>query len=241
MKALILQHDHISPPGVVRRRLEDHGFNVEELGVVPEKRYRTPDVQFAFPAVDDYDLVVLMGAPWGAWDDSTIGPWLSAELEWIRALHAADVPVLGICFGGQAIARALGGSVAPGPTPELGFSMIHSDEPGLVSDGPWFQFHYDRWQVPPGAREIARNPIASQAFVIGRTLALQFHPEVDSEVLDVWALDEDLTTNIAASGQDFEVMRRQVAACNAGSWERGARLIDAFLEQCDCLVPSKGT
>lgn len=232
MKALILQHDHLSPPGIVSRRLQHHGFDVEERGVVPGERYRSPDVDFVFPDVDDFDLVVIMGAPWGAWDDSTIGTWLTAELEWIRALHAADVPVLGICFGGQAIARALGGSVGRAPAEELGFSMVHSDEPELVSDGPWFQFHYDRWQVPPGAREIARNPFASQAFVSGRMLALQFHPEVDSEVLDVWALDGDLAASITESGQDFEVMRGQVAAFDQGSWERGARLIDAFLRHC---------
>ena len=152
MRALFVQHDHISPPGVLAERLSQHGYDVDKLVVVDEANYHSPGVSCAFPGVDDYDVVVVMGAPWGAWDDQRIGSWLSQELDWLRALNAGDVPVLGICFGGQAIARALGGSVAPAPREEIGFTTIHSEDPVLVSEGPWFQFHYDRWQVPPGAR-----------------------------------------------------------------------------------------
>ena len=60
-----------------------------------------------------------------------------------------------------------------------GLRRAASEQPDLVGGGPWFQWHYDRWQVPPGATEIARNPVASQAFVINRSLAVQFHPELD--------------------------------------------------------------
>ena len=231
MRALFVQHDHISPPGVLAERLSQHGYDVDKLVVVDEANYHSPGVSCAFPGVDDYDVVVVMGAPWGAWDDQRIGSWLSQELDWLRALNAGDVPVLGICFGGQAIARALGGSVAPAPREEIGFTTIHSEDPVLVSEGPWFQFHYDRWAVPPGAVEIARNPHASQAFVMGRTLALQFHPELDSEVLDVWALDGVLTDQVRESGQDFHVMREQVAAHDHRSWHLATKLIDGFLDR----------
>ena len=61
-----------------------------------------------------------------------------------------------------------------------------SDDESLVASGSWFQWHYDRWQMPPGAVEIARNPSASQAFVLGRNLAVQFHPEITPQILADW-------------------------------------------------------
>ncbi|MFY8212699.1 MAG: hypothetical protein ACOVLB_08550, partial [Candidatus Nanopelagicus sp.] len=56
----------------------------------------------------------------------------------------------------------------------------------LIPTGPWFEYHWDRWSVPKGGTEIARTQIASQAFVMGRTLGVQFHPEIDPDVLEEW-------------------------------------------------------
>ena len=56
----------------------------------------------------------------------------------------------------------------------------------LVPGGRWFQWHYDRWELPGGASEIACNPRASQAFVLDRNLAVQFHPETDEPILCGW-------------------------------------------------------
>ena len=65
------------------------------------------------------------------------------------------------------------------PTPEIGWYDVDTDQPEMVPGGPWFQWHFDRWTLPPGATEIARTANSSQAFVLGRALALQFHPEID--------------------------------------------------------------
>ena len=181
-----MQHDHVTASGPVGERLRQRGFDIDEIMVVTEENYDNPNVDFEFPDVSGYDLVVPMGAPWGAWDDGCIGNWLTPELEWVRSTIEADIPVLGICFGGQLIARALGGTVARGAKSEIGWTAIHSDDTSLVSNGPWFQFHYDQWTMPEGAVEIARNPVAPQAFTYGRSLAesrageqrslLSFHP-----------------------------------------------------------------
>ena len=174
MKSLFIQHDHISPPGPVADRLRHHGFEIVEQLVVPESSFRNPNVHFEFPNLDEYDLIIPLGAPWGAWDDGCIGNWLQPELDWIRTAVETNKPVLGICFGGQLIARAMGGSVGRAPNCEIGWKDVWTDRPELVSSGPWFQFHYDRWVVPPGATEIARNPFASQAFIMNKSLAVQF-------------------------------------------------------------------
>jgi len=230
LKALFIEHDHISPPGPVAERLRYHGFQISEEVVVSQANFRSPNVDFQFPDAQDFDLIIPLGAPWGAWDDGCIGKWLVPELEWIRSIVESGKPVLGICFGGQLIARAMGGSVAKAPQCEIGWKSIWSDDTSLISDGPWFQFHYDRWQIPPRAKEIARNPIASQAFTINNSLALQFHPEIDSHSLKQW-LDWDGDKAVLADGQDPEIMLAQTKAHETEARERTFNLIDSFLKR----------
>jgi GMP synthase-like glutamine amidotransferase len=136
------------------------------------------------------------------------------------------------------MARALGGSVAPGPRPELGWTYIFSDDQELVSNGPWFQFHYDYWQVPKGAKEIARTPLASQAFTYARSLALQFHPELDIEVLEGWLI-WDGNEELAADGQDPKIVLEQTKALADESRQRAFELVDRFLMKVALLLPEK--
>ena len=230
MRALIVEHDHVSPAGFVGERLEQHGFEVVETLVVPAGSFETPNVPFQFPALDEYDLIVPYGAPWGAWDDACIGNWLLPEIDWIREAVSSGKPVLGICFGGQLIARAMGGSVTQAGKSEIGWTSVWSDRPELVGEGPWMQFHYDRWELPPGAQEIARTPIASQAFVINHALALQFHPELTTDTLQQW-LDWGGDEKVREDGQDPEVMMAQTRAIESAARERTFALVDAFLSE----------
>ena len=234
MKVLFVQHDHVSPTGPVGERFRERGFETQEILIVPEDQFGEPNVTFDFPDLNDYDVIVPLGAPWGAWDDACIGNWLTPEIEWIRAAVSSGKPVLGICFGGQLIARAMGGSVAPAPKGEIGWTSIWSERPDLVSNGPWFQFHYDRWQLPPGAVEIARNPVASQAFLINNSLAVQFHPELNAAGLKGW-LDWGGDKKVLEDGQDPIVMMRQTEAEEADARARTFALVDAFLDQVSGL------
>ncbi|MEY2694554.1 MAG: hypothetical protein RL142_902 [Actinomycetota bacterium] len=235
MKALFIQHDHISPPGPVADRLRHHGFDVVEQLVVPEASFRTPNVTFEFPNLDDYDLIIPLGAPWGAWDDACIGNWLQPEVEWIREAVTSGKPVLGICFGGQLISRALGGTVGRAPNCEIGWKDVWTDRPDIVPSGPWFQFHYDRWTVPAGATEIARNTFASQAFIVNRSLALQFHPELIGSALQGW-LDWDGRGLVEKDGQDPDIMMAQTYAYEEAATARTYALIDGFLKHVAKLI-----
>jgi GMP synthase-like glutamine amidotransferase len=235
VKALFIQHDHVSPLGPVGERFRFHGFETVEQNIVSAENYYSPNVNFDFPNADDFDVIVPMGSPWGVWDNACIGNWLEPELEWIRTAIESGKPVLGICFGGQLIARAMGGTVAKGPKFEVGWTSIWSDETDLVSNGPWFQYHYDRWTLPEGAREIARNPVASQAFVINKALALQFHPEMVSTVLQPW-FEWDGEEEIRADGQDPAIMMAQTIAIEAEAKQRTYDLVDAFLSKVASLI-----
>lgn len=236
MRVLFVQHDHVSPLGPVGERFAHHGFEVDTHLVVAETDFTAPNIATAFPDATDYDVLVPLGAPWGAWDDDCIGNWLLPEIDWLRDAVDRGMPVLGICFGGQLVARAMGGSVAPAPRAEIGWTSIWSDQPSLVGAGPWFQFHYDRWVVPPGAVEVARTPAASQAFTIERTLAVQFHPELDAEGLQGW-LDWGGASQVVEAGMDPQVMIGETVATAAIARDRSYALVDAFLTDVAQLIP----
>lgn len=230
MKALFIEHDHTSPPGPIGDAFAARGYDIDERIVVQGENYYSPNVEFDFPDVRGYDVIVPMGSPWGAWDDATIGTWLIPELEMLREADRQGIPVFGICFGGQLLARAHGGTVARAPDCEIGWSTLFTDDPELVDAGPWFQFHYDRWTLPPGAVEIARTSRASQAFTLRRNLALQFHPELTAHELELW-LECDGYELVEKDGQDPTVLMAHTRAIEAEAAERADALVAAFLEK----------
>jgi GMP synthase-like glutamine amidotransferase len=228
MRALFIQQDHVSPVGHIGSAFAERGFDVEPMLVVPEERFAQPDVTVTFPDPASYDVIVPMGAPWSVYDHGTIGTWVGDEVSFLRAAHDEGVPIFAICFGGQALATALGGHVESAPTAELGWTNIETDDEQLIGPGPWFQFHYDRWALPPGAREIARTESASQAFVLGRSLAVQFHPELTSATLQGWN-DNGGRDLLLAHGIEPDELLARTAAQDDAAGRRAAQLVDGFL------------
>ena len=230
MRVLLIQHDHICTPGYVGERLTDRGLDLVLHQVVREDRFLSPDVEIEFPDPTDFDAIVPMGAPWSVYDHQAIGTWVPAELKMLRAAHDHQVPVLGICFGGQMLAAAHGGSVSRSAAPEIGWVEVDSDDESLVLSGLWFQWHYDQWQLPNAAQEVARNPSSSQAFVLGRNLAVQFHPEMTSEILASWIATGG-AEEITRFGIKLDDLVRQTADQDAANRERAHRLVDQFLDR----------
>ena len=141
--------------------------------------------------------VVSFGGPQSANDDHT--DYIRAELDWLPRLMAAEVPLLGICLGGQMVARALGATVAPDPRGlyEFGYFPVEPLEGAagdLALDTPLTVAHRhgEAFTLPAGARRLARRDVfENQAFRYGATTwAFQFHPEVNDAVLARW-LDRD--------------------------------------------------
>jgi GMP synthase-like glutamine amidotransferase len=115
--------------------------------------------------------------------------WIARHTGLLRGALAAETPVLGVCFGAQALALAGGGEVAPAPRPEVGWVEPESDHGEL--SGPWLSWHADAIVAAPrDAVELARSPDALQAFRLGRSLAVQFHPEVTPTIWGWWAQSE---------------------------------------------------
>jgi GMP synthase-like glutamine amidotransferase len=180
-RALVLAHAPVPgrgerSVGTVGPALREQGFDVVVGSLVAGSA--------PVPAPDAIDVLVILGSPEAAYDDTV--PWLADELTYLRRTLDADIPVLGICFGAQLMARALGGSVARAVRPERGFVTLGSADPEIVPAGTWMEFHYDAFTLPPGASPLARSDVGLQAFTFGPNLGVQFHPEITPDVLASW-------------------------------------------------------
>jgi len=230
VRVLFIKQDHVSAAGPVAEAFADLGYDVADLLVVPPGRFGAPDVTVTFPAPEAFDAIVPMGAPWSVYDQARIGSWVGAELAFLRRAADSGVPVLGICFGGQALAAALGGTVEPAAGPEIGWRLLDTDQPGLIEPGPWFQWHMDRWRLPAGLRALARTELAEQAFTSGRSMGVQFHPEMTPCTLAGW-LDNGGTAQLAEHGLDAERLLDQTRRLAVASAGRARALVRRFTEQ----------
>jgi GMP synthase-like glutamine amidotransferase len=230
VRVLFVKQDHSSPDGLIGDAFTAAGCDVSEMVVVPRERFHSPDVTVTFPAASEYDAVVFFGAIWSVHDTATI-PWISDEIGYARSLISLGVPALGICFGGQMLAAAVGGHVERAPIPEIGWLSVAADtsaEPGLIDAGPWLAWHFDRFTVPAHVPVVARTALASQAFVSGRTLGLQFHPEVTEAVLEAW-LGSGGDAQLAELGIDPEPLIEQSRTLADGAAARAHGLVRRFV------------
>jgi GMP synthase-like glutamine amidotransferase len=234
VRALFIHHDHYSPSGLVEDAFTRLGYDVTEFRVVPADRFESPNVTVTFPDPTAYDALVAFGAIWSVYDVATIGNWIGDEIEATRTAMAAGVPVLGICFGGQMLATAVGGRVERAPAPEIGWTPITRTIPTpVLPPGPWFEWHYDRFVPPPGVPSLATTDLgdgatASQAFTMGRALGLQFHPEVNEAVLDAW-LSQGGAEELTRIGLDPQLLLRQTRALADDAATRTHELVRRFL------------
>lgn len=227
-RVLFLYNDPTAPAALLGEAFAENGFDVDTFDVVPAGRADDPVFDVDFPDAGDYDVIAPLGARWAVYDERLASAWVADEIDLVRSALAAGAGVLGVCFGGQLLARALGGEVSRSPHPEVGWYEVHSSNPALVPHGPWFQWHFDRFSLPAGAVEVARNPGTTQAFVRGRALGLQFHPEVDQRLVEEWlaADDEDAVSEL---GLDADEIRARTAVEFDDAARRLRLLVRGFL------------
>jgi GMP synthase-like glutamine amidotransferase len=217
INALILQHEEPTPPGLVTEWLAGHGADVEVHRIDLDDREVDPT---------GFDVIVSLGSEFAAFDDDK--PFVPREASLLRRAVDADVPVLGLCFGGQMLARVLGGRVSRGAASEIGWLPVRSTDPELVPEGPWFQWHFDTFTVPPGARLVAESDAGPQAFVAGRSLGLQFHPEVTTDIMDEWV--RAYRHELDADGIDPDALLEETTRRAPESRRMAMQLMERFLD-----------
>jgi GMP synthase-like glutamine amidotransferase len=216
LRCIVLQPQGTAPPGLLRGWAQRREIAVD---VVPTQEARLPPVD-----PSRYAFAIVLGASASLARDTP--PWAHDVLGWVRAADAACLPVLGICFGAQALASAFGGSVHRLPVPEIGWIEIETNDVDRVPAGPWLAWHEDGFTLPPLAYELARNGFGTQAFCLRRHLAVQFHPEATAEVVDGWARFPN--SRIGETGQTPEGLLAQWAENGEAAAANAERLFDGF-------------
>jgi GMP synthase (glutamine-hydrolysing) len=216
-RVLFIQHQDDCPPGYLGERASQLGLSAEVVRAGRD----------LWPSAADYDLVVPLGSYHSAYDDSV--PYLAGEARLLCEAVDAGVPVLGICFGAQLLARVLGGDVSPIPDgPEIGWLPISTRDQALIDPGPWLVWHFDVMTAPPGADEVAWTAFGTQVFRYGPHVGVQFHPEATPQSVSRWARTYRLALarlGITAGELVAETRRQENSART-----RGHALLDRVLD-----------
>jgi GMP synthase (glutamine-hydrolysing) len=208
-RLLVVEHDPDAPAGVLAGWAAARGLTVTTV------RLHAGD---PLPAGrDGCDAAVLLGSEQTAYDDSV--PWLAGELAFVARMMTVGAPVLGICFGGQVLARVLGARLYRLARPEIGWVRVTSKHPGLP-EGPWPSWHRDAFDLPAGATELAAGEACLQAFTIGPHAGVQFHPEATEPIVAAWLAS-------AAPPPSQEVSDPLFKRAD-GAWERASLGAETF-------------
>lgn len=221
LSILVFQHDLYDGPGYLGEALlrRDARLTVIRL-----------DEGEAVPDITPYDILLVMGGTMNVYQEDK-HPWLVEETQAIRRAVEADKGVLGVCLGGQLLAKALGAQVRLGAATEIGLKKITLTEAGKVDplfrglrDVEAVEWHDDTFDIPNKGVALARSEgCAHQAFRFGpHAYGLQFHPEVSPMMLAEW---------IKEAGESIDRSSFQHAVeMKAGVLEAQAkRLIENFL------------
>jgi len=224
LKALILQHEEPTPPGYLADWLDQQKADYDVHRIDLHEWAHDPR---------DYDFIASLGSEFAAFDDSK--PFIPREAQLLRTAIDADVPVLGLCFGGQLLARVLGGKSFRSEHAEIGWLPVSTHDPELVSEGPWFNWHFDTFTLPPGAKLIAETAVAPQAYVVGRNLGLQFHPEVTPEIMESWV--KAYRHELDGDGVDADALLEETHRLAPEVRRQSERLFDRFVTDIARLSP----
>ena len=187
-RILVFQHSDDSPLGIMAPLLEEAGVAVELIH---------GEHGCAIPAdAGDAAGMIMLGGVMSANDDERC-PHFPELLQLIRDFTAASRPVLGVCLGGQLIARALGGRVHEQTKSEYGFTALHCRDGaerdpllhGIAMPAHVMQWHNDCFEPPDHATPLLESThCPGQAFRAGeRSWGFQCHFEVDETIVTRWA------------------------------------------------------
>lgn len=189
MRILAIVHQRDAGPGVFAEAIAGAGERLDEW--TPAERPEPP----ADPL--GYDAVLVLGGAMNV-DEGERHGWITAEEALLRKLLAHEMPLLGLCLGGQLLSAAAGAQPRRASHPEIGWHRVNVTAEGagdpllgpLAPSFEAFQWHSYEFPLPPGAVPLARSEVCLQGCRLGeRAWALQFHPEVSAGDARRWIDD----------------------------------------------------
>ena len=194
------------PTGYIGEILEEHGIAYEIIDASLRP----------IPNPTAYDAMIVFGGPQNANEDEKY-PYFLQEKAALRTVVEHNIPVLGICLGGQMLATVLNGAVKKHTITEIGFSDVQCTNEGkhdplydgLSGHQLVYQWHEDTFDIPPGAVRLATSEkTENQAFRYGRNAyGIQYHIELTSAMLDTWLHEPSLKQEIVTTLGETEYER----------------------------------
>jgi GMP synthase (glutamine-hydrolysing) len=197
------------------------------------------------PAADRPDLteiagVVLFGSTSNV-EHADERPFIKEVADLTREAVERSVPFLGLCFGAQVLAWALGADVVKAPVRELGFEPIRTLPPaaddrvlGHYADGdPVFHWHEDTFGLPGDATLLVTGDgVPNQAYRVGDAAwATQFHAEVDTVEAEMWVTEASAVEDLEGTwGKSPARVRDEIRLHMAGHERRGRETFHRFVE-----------
>lgn len=188
----------------------------------------------AMPSAAEIEQLIVLGTPTSV-TEYRLTPALVAEFNLITELVRIGTPILGICFGAQFLAHALGARVQPNKVKEIGMLPVQLTETGLVDPlfggfppaFPVFQWHGDTWRNPFGTDWLVTSENCKyQAFRRGALVGLQFHLEADPSEIPLWC--EAYAAELAEEGLVAEEIIKDAQAQAETCRALGFRLLDNY-------------
>ena len=229
-KAWVITHVAFEDLGSFETILREAGFNIEYLNAGSD------DLGVVSAKTDD--LLIVLGGPISV-NDIDEYPFIKDELKILTARLAADMPTLGICLGAQLIARALGAKVYPGQHKEIGWAPVKLTAAGSRSalrhlvgeEVRVLHWHGETFDMPEDAEHLATSELyPNQAFSYGKTLALQFHPEITARGLEQWFIGHTVEIH-QTDGVSVNQLREDSARYVDILQVRGYEFFSDWLEQ----------
>ncbi len=218
------------PTGYVGEILAEHGIMCDVINASQE----------TIPDPTSYSAMIVFGGPQNANEDDKY-PYFLQEKAALRQAVEQEVPVLGICLGGQLLATVLGGTVRKHTLTEIGFSRVQCTAEGLHDplyaglggQQMVYQWHEDTFDIPVGAVRLATSEkTANQAFRFGRTAyGLQYHIELTPQMLDTWLHEPSLKEEIISTlgNDEYERIMRERPDYYALYHEHTCVMVENFL------------
>jgi len=176
---LLIQNTKIEGSGYLGELLKNDEFEITSVNAKHESLPK-----------NNFSMIVILGAPESVNDDL---PYLIEEQKLIKNSVEKNIPVLGICLGSQLIAKTFGASVYCGPKTEIGFyhdlKIANNSElfSGMTNPFTVFHWHGDTFDLPVDAVRLASSEYyPNQAFQYKSAIGLQFHLEVNEEMVNLW-------------------------------------------------------
>ena len=230
MRALSITHQRDAGPGVFAEAMAARGVELDEWLIAETGR----------PPADplSYDAVLTFGASAHP-DQDPLHPWMRPEKELLAELLRREVPLLGACLGSQLLVAAAGGAPRRAREPEIGWFEVEVTDAGrddpligpLAPSFDAFEWHSYEVELPPGAVELARSEVCTQAYRVGELAwGIQFHAEVSAADARGWIDDYQVDPDAVAMGVDPDRLNAQTAPLMDDWNQLGRELCGRFLD-----------